>query len=159
METLATITDFVFKVAFHWSGLLESITPAPSLAFWSLEKEYWRVLLPLHTAVNRSSTGSKLALVVVEDAGKTQTYGEGLLGKLTSTKYIVNQWREYFEGLFNPTDAPSSEEAGPGDPGMGSLISKAELAEVVKKLLGGSAPVVNEICPEYLKVLDVVRLS
>ncbi|TWW55948.1 hypothetical protein D4764_09G0009980 [Takifugu flavidus] len=50
---------------------------------------------------------------------------------------------------------PSSEEAGPGDLGTGSLVSGAEVAEVVKKLLGGKAPGVDEIHPEFLKALDV----
>ncbi|TWW53255.1 hypothetical protein D4764_0018220 [Takifugu flavidus] len=42
---------------------------------------------------------------------------------------------------------------------MGSRISGAEVAEVVKKLLGGKAPGVDEIRPESLKALDVVGLS
>ncbi|TWW77032.1 R2DM Retrovirus-related Pol polyprotein from type II retrotransposable element [Takifugu flavidus] len=50
------------------------------------------------------------------------------------------------------------EEEGPGDLGTGSRISGAEVAEVVKKLLGGKAPGVDEIRPEYLKALDVVGL-
>ncbi|KAI3362936.1 hypothetical protein L3Q82_011616, partial [Scortum barcoo] len=36
---------------------------------------------------------------------------------------------------------------------------KAEVTEVVRKLLGGKAPGVDEIRPEYLKSLDVVGLS
>ncbi|TWW74022.1 hypothetical protein D4764_14G0000230 [Takifugu flavidus] len=66
---------------------------------------------------------------------------------------------EYFEDLLNPTNTPSSEEVGPGDLEMGSRISGAEVAEVVKKLLGGKAPGVDEIRPESLKALDVVGLS
>ncbi|TWW73387.1 hypothetical protein D4764_15G0007810 [Takifugu flavidus] len=42
---------------------------------------------------------------------------------------------------------------------MGSHISGAEVAEVVKKLLGGKAPRGDEIRPEFLKALDVVGLS
>ena len=38
-------------------------------------------------------------------------------------------------------------------------ISGAEVAEVVKKLLCGKAPGVDEVCPEFLKALDVVGLS
>ena len=53
---------------------------------------------------------------------------------------------------------PSGEEAGPGDSGMGSLISGAKVTEVVKKLLAGRVPEVDEICPELLKALDVVGL-
>ena len=78
---------------------------------------------------------------------------------LTSTKNVVDRWRKYFEDLLNPTDMPSSEKAGPGDSGRGSLISGAEVTRVVKKLLAGRVPEVDEICPEFLKALDVVRLS
>ena len=42
---------------------------------------------------------------------------------------------------------------------MGSPISGAEVAEVVRKLLGGRAPGVDEVRPEFLKALDVVGLS
>ncbi|KAI3364544.1 hypothetical protein L3Q82_011327 [Scortum barcoo] len=40
-----------------------------------------------------------------------------------------------------------------------SSITQAEVTEVVRKLLGGKAPGVDEIRPEYLKSLDVVGLS
>ena len=78
---------------------------------------------------------------------------------LTSTKDVVYRWREYFEDLINPTNTPSGEKAGPMDPGMGSLILEAEVANVVKKHLGGKAPGVDEICPELLKALEVIGLS
>ena len=42
---------------------------------------------------------------------------------------------------------------------MGSPISGAEVAEVVKKLHGGRAPEVDEIRPKFIKALDVVGLS
>ena len=58
---------------------------------------------------------------------------------LTSTKDVVDRWREYFEDLLNLTDTPSSEEAGPWDQGIGNLISGADIAEVVKNVLGGSS--------------------
>ena len=61
----------------------------------------------------------------------TVSSGDGVL--LTLTKDIVNQWREYFEDLLEPTDMPSGKKAGPGDPRKGSLISGAEVVEVVKK--------------------------
>ncbi|TWW54384.1 hypothetical protein D4764_0180610 [Takifugu flavidus] len=83
--------------------------------------------------------------------------GDGVL--LTSTRDVVDRWKEYFEDLLNPTNTPSSEEVGPGDLGIGSHISGAEVAEVVKKPLGGKAPGVDEIHPEFLKALDVVVLS
>ncbi|KAK0154376.1 putative uncharacterized transposon-derived protein F52C9.6 [Merluccius polli] len=78
---------------------------------------------------------------------------------LTSTRDIVDRWKEYFEDLLNPTDTPSSKEAGPGESGVGSPISGAEVSEVVRKLLGGRAPGVDEVRPEFLKALDVVGLS
>ncbi|KAK3557320.1 hypothetical protein QTP70_026600, partial [Hemibagrus guttatus] len=40
-----------------------------------------------------------------------------------------------------------------------SFITQAEVTEVVQQLLGGKAPGVDEIHPEYLKSLDVVGLS
>ncbi|KAI3353538.1 hypothetical protein L3Q82_020068 [Scortum barcoo] len=45
---------------------------------------------------------------------------------LTSTGDIVGRWKEYFEDLLNPTDMP--------------------FTEVVRKLLGGKALGVDEIC-------------
>ena len=44
--------------------------------------------------------------------------GDGAL--LTSTRDVVDRWKEYFEDLLNPTDTPSGKEAGPGDSGVGS---------------------------------------
>ena len=41
---------------------------------------------------------------------------------------IGSRWR----GPSDPTNTPSGEEAGPRDPGMGSLILGPEFAEVVK---------------------------
>ncbi|KAI3354050.1 hypothetical protein L3Q82_018608, partial [Scortum barcoo] len=72
---------------------------------------------------------------------------------------IVGRWKKYFEDLLNPTDLPSSEEAEAGDSEVDSSITQAEVTEVVRKLLGGKAPGVDEIRPEYLKSLDVVGLS
>ncbi|KAI3373348.1 hypothetical protein L3Q82_006650 [Scortum barcoo] len=72
---------------------------------------------------------------------------------------IVGRWKKYFEDLLNPTDLPSNEEAEDGDSEVDSSITQAEVTEVVRKLLGGKAPGVDEIRPEYLKSLDVVGLS
>ena len=71
----------------------------------------------------------------------------------------MDRWRQYFEDFLNPTDTPPREEAGPGDPGIGALISRAEFAKVDKKPLAGRAAGVDEIRPECLKTLDVVGLS
>ncbi|KAI3361545.1 hypothetical protein L3Q82_013690 [Scortum barcoo] len=65
---------------------------------------------------------------------------------------IVGRWKKYFEDLLNPTDLPSNEEAEDGDSEVDSSITQAEVTEVVRKLLGGKAPGVDEIRPEYLKV-------
>ncbi|KAK0137740.1 hypothetical protein N1851_026044 [Merluccius polli] len=72
---------------------------------------------------------------------------------------VIRSWKEYFEDLLNPTDTPSGKEAGPVDSGVDSPISGAEVAEVVRKLLVGRAPGVDEVRPEFLKALDVVGLS
>ncbi|KAI3359221.1 hypothetical protein L3Q82_002742 [Scortum barcoo] len=78
---------------------------------------------------------------------------------LTSTGDIVGRWKKYFEDLLNPTDLPSNEEAEAGVSEVDSSITQAEVTEVVRKLLSGKAPGVDEIRPEYLKSLDVVGLS
>ena len=59
---------------------------------------------------------------------------------LTSTKDVVDLWREYFKDLLNPTNMPSGEEAGLRDSRIGFRIPRAEVVEVVKKLLAGRAP-------------------
>ncbi|KAK3575512.1 hypothetical protein QTP86_028226 [Hemibagrus guttatus] len=78
---------------------------------------------------------------------------------LVSTGDIVGRWKEYFEDLLNPTDTPSVEEPEAEDSEVDSFITQAEVTEVVQQLLHGKAPRVDEICPEYLKSLDVVGLS
>ncbi|KAK3558133.1 hypothetical protein QTP86_009867 [Hemibagrus guttatus] len=83
--------------------------------------------------------------------------GDGEL--LASTGDIVGQWKEYFEDLLNPTGTPSVEEPEAEDSEVDSFITQAEVIEVVQQLLGGKAPGVDEIRPEYLKSLDVVGLS
>ncbi|KAK3546555.1 hypothetical protein QTP70_027318, partial [Hemibagrus guttatus] len=67
-------------------------------------------------------------------------------------------WKEYFEDLLNPTDTPPLEEPEAEDSEVDSFITQAEVTEVVQQLLGGKAPGVDEIRPEYLKYL-VVGLS
>ncbi|TWW53911.1 R2DM Retrovirus-related Pol polyprotein from type II retrotransposable element [Takifugu flavidus] len=111
--------------------------------FRTASKRFW-------TTIRRLRRGKQCTV-------NTVCSGDGVL--LTSTRDVVDRWKEYFEDLLNPTNTPSSEEVGPGDLEMGSRISGAEVAEVVKKLLGGKAPGVDEIRPESLKALDVVGLS
>uniref|UniRef100_A0A8C5HIH4 Reverse transcriptase domain-containing protein n=1 Tax=Gouania willdenowi TaxID=441366 RepID=A0A8C5HIH4_GOUWI len=111
--------------------------------FRSASKRFW-------TTIRRLRRGKQCTVNTIYGA-------DGAL--LTSTRDVVDRWGEYFEDLLNPTDTPSNQEAGPRDPRVGSPISGAEVAEVVKKLLGGRAPGVDEIRPEFLKALDVVGLS
>ncbi|KAI3365026.1 hypothetical protein L3Q82_010076 [Scortum barcoo] len=85
--------------------------------------------------------------------------GEGSTLPTLFTVLGWGRWKKYFEDLLNPTDLPSSEEAEAGDSEVDSSITRAEVTEVVRKLLGGKAPGVDEIRPEYLKSLDVVGLS
>ncbi|KAK3552246.1 hypothetical protein QTP86_006094 [Hemibagrus guttatus] len=51
------------------------------------------------------------------------------------------------------------EEPEAEDSEVDSFITQAEVTKVVQQLLGGKAPGVDEIRPEYLKSLDVVGLS
>ena len=83
--------------------------------------------------------------------------GDGAL--LTSPKDVVDRWRGYFEDLLNPTEMFSREDVGPEESRIGSLISGAEVTEVVKKLIAGRVPGVDEIRPEFLQALDAVGLS
>ncbi|XP_008319498.1 carbohydrate sulfotransferase 15-like [Cynoglossus semilaevis] len=87
--------------------------------------------------------------------------GDGLVfgGLLTSTGDVVGRWKEYFEDLINPTDTSSVEVAEAEDSAADPPMSCTEVTEVIKKLLGGKAPGVDEICPQYLRSLDVVGLS
>ncbi|TWW53902.1 hypothetical protein D4764_0180810 [Takifugu flavidus] len=58
--------------------------------------------------------------------------GDGVL--LTSTRDVVDRWKEYFEDLLIPPNTPSSEEVGPGDLEMGSRISGLKLPRPVRSL-------------------------
>ncbi|KAK3566847.1 hypothetical protein QTP86_004549 [Hemibagrus guttatus] len=78
---------------------------------------------------------------------------------LASTGDIVGRWKEYFKDLLNLTVTPSIEEPEAEDSEVDSFITQAEVTEVVQQNLGGKAPGVDEIHPEYLKSLDVVGLS
>lgn len=74
---------------------------------------------------------------------------------LTSTRYIVGQWKEYFKDFLNPTVTPSVEEPEAKDPEIDSFITQSEIQEAVQKLLSAEATRVDEICADYLKSLDV----
>ncbi|TWW59276.1 R2DM Retrovirus-related Pol polyprotein from type II retrotransposable element [Takifugu flavidus] len=83
--------------------------------FRTASKRFW-------TTIRRLRRGKQCTVNTVYN-------GDGVL--LTSTRDVVDWWKEYFEDLLNPTNTPSSEEA----------------------------PGVDEIRPESLKALDVVGLS
>ncbi|KAK3568618.1 hypothetical protein QTP86_010635 [Hemibagrus guttatus] len=90
-----------------------------------------------------------------KNSGLEAVRGGGEL--LASTGDIVGRW--IFKDLHNPTDTPSVEEPEAKDSEVDSFITQAEVTEVVQQLLGGKAPGVDEIRPEYLKFLDAVGLS
>ncbi|KAK3542618.1 hypothetical protein QTP86_031319, partial [Hemibagrus guttatus] len=116
----------------------------------AMEKDYRTASGNFWQTVTRLRRGKQLSANTV--------YGEGR-ELLVSTGDIVGRWKEYFEDLLNPTDTPSVEEPEAEDSEVDSFITQAEVTEVVQQLLGGKAPGVDEIRPEYLKSLDVVGLS
>ncbi|KAK0142406.1 hypothetical protein N1851_019850 [Merluccius polli] len=91
-----------------------------------MENDFRTALKRFWTTIRRLRRGKQCIVNIVYG-------GDGAL--LTSTRDVVDRWKEYFEDLLNPTDTPSGKEAGPGDSGVGSPISGAEVAEVVRKLL------------------------
>ncbi|KAK3529838.1 hypothetical protein QTP86_007201 [Hemibagrus guttatus] len=115
-----------------------------------MEKDYRTASGKFWQTVRRLRRGKQLSANTVYSGG-----GE----LLASTGDIVGRWKEYFEDLLNPTDTPSVEEPEAEDSEVDSFITQAEVTEVVQQLLGGKAPGVDEIHPEYLKSLDVVGLS
>ncbi|KAK3543983.1 hypothetical protein QTP70_032745, partial [Hemibagrus guttatus] len=116
----------------------------------AMEKDYRTASGKFWQTVRRLRRGKQLSANTVYSGG-----GE----LLASTGDIVGRWKEYFEDLLNPTDTPSVEEPEAEDSEVDSFITQAEVTEVVQQLLGGKAPGVDEIRPEYLKSLDVVGLS
>ncbi|KAK3538287.1 hypothetical protein QTP70_034769 [Hemibagrus guttatus] len=116
----------------------------------AMEKDYWMASGKFWQTVQRLKRGKQLSANTVYSGG-------GDLLALTGD--IVGRWKEYFEDLLNATDMPSVEEPEAEDSEVDSFITQAEVTEVVQQLLGGKAPGVDEIRPEYLKSLDVVGLS
>ena len=116
----------------------------------AMEEDYRLASKKFWQTVRRLRRGKQVSTNTVYSGG-----GE----LLTSTGDIVGRWKEYFEDLLNPTVMSSGEEAEAGVSEVDSFITRAEVTEVVGKLLGGKAPGVDEIRPEYLKSLDVQGLS
>ncbi|KAK3561961.1 hypothetical protein QTP86_019076, partial [Hemibagrus guttatus] len=116
----------------------------------AMEKDYRTASGKFWQTIRRLKRGKQLSANTV--------YGGG--GELSvSIGDIVGRWKEYFEDLLNPTDTPSVEEPEAEDSEVDSFITQAEVTEAVQQLLGGKAPGVDEIRPEYLKSLDVMGLS
>ncbi|KAK3550607.1 hypothetical protein QTP70_000697 [Hemibagrus guttatus] len=140
----------------------------PRTQWWTLEvrdavklkKESYRAWLAWGTpeAAEAYRQAKRTAARVVSEA-KTRVWEDGGGELLASTGDVVGRWKEYFEDLLNPYDTPSVEEPEAKDSEVDSFITQAEVTEVVQQLLGGKAPRVDEIHPEYLKSLDVVGLS
>ncbi len=78
---------------------------------------------------------------------------------LTLNGDIVERWKENSEEHLNPTNMSSVEEAEFEDSRDVSLISLVEVTKALKKLVGSMVPGADEICPELLKVLDIVGPS
>ena len=138
-----------------------------------LKKESYQAWLARGTpeAANRYWHAERAAAQAVAEA-KTQVwekFGEAMEAdyqsaskKFWQTIWCLRRgerWKDYFEDLLNPTDMLSMEEAEAGHSEVDSFITQTEVTEVVRKLLSGKAPGVDEVCPEYLKSLDVVGLS
>ena len=100
-----------------------------------MENDFRTALKRFWSTIRRLRGGKRLIVNTVYG-------GDGAL--LTSTRDVVSRWGEYFEDLLNPTDT-CSEEAQSESTETGPPISGAEVAEVVKKLLGGKAPGVDEV--------------
>ncbi|KAK3538438.1 hypothetical protein QTP86_003713 [Hemibagrus guttatus] len=116
----------------------------------AMKKDYWTASGKFWQTVRCLRRGKQLSANTVYSGG-----GE----LLASTGDIVGRWKEYLEDLLNPTDTPSVEEPEAEDSKVDSFITQAEVTVVVQQLLGGKAPGMDEIRPEYFKSLDVVGLS
>ncbi|KAI3358103.1 hypothetical protein L3Q82_003111 [Scortum barcoo] len=96
-----------------------------------LKKEsYHRTMLACGTpdAVDRYRQAKQAAARMGGPGGKNSGLGGVRAGGelLTSTEDIVGRWKKYyFEDLLNPTDLPSSEEAGAGDSEVDSSITRS----------------------------------
>lgn len=76
-------------------------------------------------------------------------------GELPTQTGAVEQWIQHFEELLNPVNTSPVEEAESNDSREASPVSFAEVAEVVRKLPGGKALDVDDICTERCGVVLV----
>lgn len=72
---------------------------------------------------------------------------------------ILKQQKDHSEELLHPANTSSVEEAESKDSEEALSISLAEVSEVIKRLVSGKEPGVNEIRPEMLKDLDIFGQS
>lgn len=89
---------------------------------------------------------------------KRHTIYSGDRTLLTSTKDMAKQWKEHFEDLLNPTFT-SAMQTESGHTVCDSPITEGEVTNVVKPLLSGRAPGMNEMGAEFLKAVNVEGLS
>lgn len=89
---------------------------------------------------------------------KRHTIYSGDRTLLTSTKDMAKQWKEHFEDLLNPTFT-SAMQTESGHTVCDSPITEGEVTNVVKPLLSGRAPGMNEMGAEFLKAVKVEGLS
>ncbi|KAK3508160.1 hypothetical protein QTP70_015359, partial [Hemibagrus guttatus] len=132
-ESFNQIPREVGDIESEWTMFSTSIVDA---AIWScgrkLKKESYRAWLARGTpeAAEAYQQAKRTTAVVVSEA-KTRV------------------WEEFGE----------AQRYSERDSEVDSFITQAEVTEVVQQLLGGKAPGVDEIRPEYLKSLNVVGLT
>ncbi|KAK3574287.1 hypothetical protein QTP86_004367 [Hemibagrus guttatus] len=133
----------------------------PRKQWWTLEardavklkKESYRAGLARGTpeAAEAYQQAKQTTAVVVSEA-KTRVWEE-------SGEAMEKDYRMASGKFWQTIRCLRREEPEAEDSEVDSFITQAEVTEVVQQLLGGKAPGVDEIRPEYLKSLDVVGLS
>ncbi|KAK3551449.1 hypothetical protein QTP70_017426, partial [Hemibagrus guttatus] len=133
----------------------------PRTQWWSLEvrdavklkKESYRAWLVRGTleAAEAYRQAKRTTAVVVSEA-KTRVWEE--FGEAIEKDYQTASGKFWQTVRCLRREEPEAEDSE-----VDSFITQAEVTEVVQQLLGGKAPGVDEIRPEYLKSLDVVGLS
>ncbi|KAK3545285.1 hypothetical protein QTP70_003049, partial [Hemibagrus guttatus] len=133
----------------------------PRTQWWTLEvrdavklkKESYRAWLARGTpeAAEAYRQAKRTTAVVVSEA-KTRVWEE--FGEAMEKDYRTASGK-----FWQTVRRLRREEPEAGDSEVDSFITQAEVTEVVQQLLGGKAPGVDEIRPEYLKSLDIVGLS
>ncbi|KAK3532938.1 hypothetical protein QTP70_003794 [Hemibagrus guttatus] len=118
-----------------------------------LKKESYRAWLARGTpeAAEAYRQAKRTTAVVVSEA-KTRVWEE--FGEAMEKDYRTALGKFWQTVRHLRREEPEAEDSE-----IDSFITQAEVTEVVQQLLGGKAPGVDEIRPEYLKSLDVVGLS